>query len=60
MFALDQPADFIISVILSPVTLHLDADAARLLWALYFATSIPADFKISFTHLAIVSLHTGL
>ena len=59
VLAVDHPAATISSGNDSPALWAADVEAARQLWAENLLVSIPASVRISFTHLAMVSLETG-
>ena len=58
--AFDQPAAAIFFFMVRLFALQVDVDAARLLCAEHFATSISADFRTTFNQRAIVSFEIGL
>ena len=60
MVSRDQSAVFIMSVTATPTFLAADAAAPLHECALNIAVSIPASFRVSFSHLAMVGDDTGL
>lgn len=55
-----HPAVSIISLIVTPLTLAAETDAALVEWALKLSVSTPARDSIPFTHLAMVAEVTAL